>query len=79
MDKTSKILGTIFGFFELMVSIFVFYAGINRISSGISSISDYETSHFANVGLLYIKESLIALIFFVFVITYSLTKKKNND
>ena len=64
-------------FFGSWVGISLFYMGASRISMGINSIrtSDYYTSHFMNVGLMYIYFALLILIIFAVRITYSLTKK----
>jgi uncharacterized membrane protein len=75
INKILKVWWSIFG---LIVGIFLFYAGVSRISTGINSIriSDYYMAHFMNVGLMYIQLSLLIFIAFAIIITYSLTKKK---
>jgi len=64
-------------FLGAFAGIVVFYAGISRISMGVSSIriSDYYTSHFMNVGVMYVYISVLILIAFTIKITYSMSKR----
>ncbi|MCK4650226.1 hypothetical protein KAT36_03250 [Candidatus Pacearchaeota archaeon] len=78
MSLINKILHVWYYFFGFVVGIILFYLGKSRISMGISSIriSDPYTSHFMNVGLLYVQISLLVLIALTIGFTYSLAKYK---
>ena len=78
MSVINKILKVWYYIFGLIIGIILFYLGTSRISMGISSIriSDPYTSHFMNVGLLYIQISLLILIALAVIITFSLAKYK---
>ena len=51
----------------LFASGFIFF-GFNRVNSGISSIQDNFTKHYANVGLLYLKLGIISGTILIFLL-----------
>jgi hypothetical protein len=76
-SNLDKVLGVSPYIIGLFFGVILFYIGKTRISSGISTlrISDSYTSHYMNVGLLYVQISTLILIFIAIGITYSLMKK----
>jgi len=78
LSLLNKIFAIWYLFFFLLVGIILFYFGTLRISMGINTIrlSDPFTSHFIDVGLLYIQLSLIFLLVITIAITYLLTKRR---
>lgn len=76
MSVLNNILKVWHYIFGLIVGVTVFYVGTSRVSMGIGYVTDSSTAHFMNVGLLYIKISLLIIIGFTIMITYSLAKHK---
>jgi len=74
INKLFKVWHYILGFF---IGLILFFFGKSRISMGISAIrlSDAYTSHFMNVGLLYLQIGVLLLIAFSIFITLSLKEK----
>ena len=76
--KSLKVtLGLSLGILGLLPAVIVFFAGLFRVSSSISSIriSDPATAHYMGVGVLYIQISVLVIVGLVALITYILTKK----
>ena len=76
--KSLKVtLSLAIGILGLLPAIIVLFVGLNRVSSGISTIriSDSATAQFMSVGVLYIQISVLVIVGLVALITYILTKK----
>ena len=77
----NKVLKVWYYLFGLIVGITLFYVGLIRIESGIEILralgEDFHFFvHYVEVGVLYIKISLLILIVLAVAITYSLANKK---